>query len=129
MSGAIARPRATGSRLAFRTAATAVPIMITGQFFLIGLAIFADAAAFDLHRALGGLVAVPVAASVALAFLLAELRPMRRGAATLLALYVTQILWLELGEATGLGTVQALHALNAVFLMGASVSLAERAGR
>ena len=38
-----------------------------------------------------------------------------------------QYVWLGLGEATGLGLVQAVHALNAVFLTGASIALAERA--
>ncbi len=120
--------RGAAQRL-FAVSAVAVPLMVSLQVFLVGLAIFVDGGAWGLHRTNGSLIALPVTVAFVLAFGVAELARFRPAVGRVVALYVLQIVWLELGRMTGLGIVQALHALNAVMLMGAAVTLAERAGR
>lgn len=114
------------TRATFRAAAFAMPVMISLQFFLVGVGVFADGGAWGLHRLNGALIAVPVLAVFAMTLAVDRLRRHRAAGARVLALYLMQFGWLALGEATGLGLVQALHALNAVILMGQSADLAGR---
>ena len=117
--------RSAGAPLLFRGMAYAIPTMIALQFFLVGLAVFADGGAWELHRTNGGLIALPILIVFVMAFGVESLRSFRGAVGRIVALYVMQYVWLELGEMTGTGVVRALHALNAVFLTGAAVALAE----
>ena len=58
----------------FRAAAYAVPLLIALQFFLVGVAVFADGGGWDLHRANGGLIGLPVLVATALALARPELK-------------------------------------------------------
>ncbi len=111
----------------FQGLALSVPILIAGQLFLAGLAIFSDGAAWDWHKTMGGVVGLPILLQGGLALWQPSLRPYRRATGIVFVLYVLQIVWLMAGEALASGVLQALHPANAVLLTAASVLLAKRA--
>lgn len=113
-------------RLVFRLFAYAIPALIAGQLFLVGLAVFSDGAAWGAHRALGGSIALPIIGVTLIAWTRRELRDMRGFALALLALYVLQFVWLIAGRELGSGIVQAMHGANAMLLVAASLGLASR---
>ena len=106
-----------------------VPLLIVTQFFLVGLAIFADAAMWEIHAALGGFIALPIGAMLLIGLLNTSMRRLRSLSLLVITLYALQILWLVIGEATGIGALRAAHAANAAFLLLASTLLAYRSSR
>lgn len=60
-------PRRSPVPLLFVALACSLPALIAVQLFLVGLGVFADAAAWALHRALGGALVVPAAGALILA--------------------------------------------------------------
>ena len=111
-------------RLLFVILACSLPVLITVQLFLVGLGVFSDGAAWALHRAIGGTVAVPALGAFALAALRRDLHDSRGAAALVLILYAMQFVWLIAGREIGSSGVQALHAANAMLLAAMSVRLA-----
>ena len=106
-----------------------VPLLIVTQFFLVGLAIFADRAMWEIHAALGGFIALPICAMLLIGLLNTSMRRLRSLSLLVFTLYALQILWLVIGEATGIGALRAAHAANAAFLLLASTLLAYRSSR
>lgn len=117
-------PRRSPVPLLFVALACSLPALIAMQLFLVGLGVFADAAAWALHRALGGALVVPAAGALILAALRRDLHDLRGSTALVLILYVMQFVWLIAGREIGSGPVQALHAANAMLLTAASLRLA-----
>lgn len=115
--------------VAFALLAYAVPALIAVQFFLVGLAVFSDGAAWDAHRAVGSAVSVPVLGTAAMAAARRDLRAFRGPAFAVLVLYGLQFVWIVAGREAGSGAVQALHAGNAGLLTAASLFLAARCAR
>ncbi|HEX6554799.1 MAG TPA: DUF6220 domain-containing protein [Ktedonobacteraceae bacterium] len=97
------------------------------QFFFAGLSIFVGPTWWDTHTAFGrGFGITPV-----LLVLFALLGRMPRGqiviAASLIPLYVLQILLIELPGRFGVIAVSALHPVNAAIMLGLAIVLAHRA--
>ena len=103
-----------------------VPLLIVMQFFLVGLAIFADGAMWEIHAVLGGFIALPVGNMLLIGLLNTGMRRLRGLSLIVFTLYALQIFWLVVGEATGIGALRAAHAANAAFLLLASSLLAMR---
>ena len=95
-------------------AAILVPALVATQFLLVGYAVFADGAAWSWHRAVGGVLALPVLGLATLAFAVPAMRAATRPAALLAGFYLMQFGWLALGEALGVPALRALHAVNAL---------------
>ncbi|WP_207482072.1 DUF6220 domain-containing protein [Arenibaculum pallidiluteum] len=112
--------------IAFAVLAAVVPVLIALQLFLVGLAVFSDAAAWDAHRAVGGTIALPVLALAVAATVVPGLRRFRSLALALLGLYAMQFVWLIAGREAGSGAVQSLHAANAMALAVTGLALARR---
>ncbi len=101
-------------------------LLIVTQFFLVGLAIFTDGSIWELHGALGGFIALPAGTMLLIGFLNPSMRRLRVLSTAVFGLYALQILWLALGEMTGIGALRAVHAANAALLFLASSLLAHR---
>jgi hypothetical protein len=112
--------------LVFTCLAWMIPALITVQLLLVGLAVFSDGAAWNLHKAVGGSVSVPILVMAAMAAGHRDLRPFGRLTLTVLVLYCFQFVWLIAGREIGSGPLQALHAGNAMPLAAASLLLASR---
>jgi hypothetical protein len=106
--------------------ALSVPLLIAGQLFLAGYAIFSDGTAWEWHRTMGGVTGLPILLLWCLALWQPSLRSYRGATWIVFLLYVLQIVWLMVGEAFSSGVLQALHPANAVLLTAASVLLARR---
>ena len=105
-----------------------IPLLIVTQFFLVGLAIFADGAMWNLHAALGGFIAIPITTMLLIGLASKSMRCLRMLSMTVFILYLLQIVWLAVGEVTGIGALRAAHAANAALLLLASGALAYRTG-
>jgi hypothetical protein len=103
-----------------------IPVLIVTQFFLVGLAIFADGAMWELHGAVGGFIALPILSMLLMSLLNVSMRRLRSLSIAVFGLYALQLLWLVIGEVTGIGAIRAAHAANAAFLLLASTLLAYR---
>lgn len=110
----------------FQALALSVPVLIGLQLFLAGLAIFSDGVAWEWHKALGGGIGVVILAMLGLAIARPAVRSYLLSTGLLFVLYCLQFVWLELGEALGSGTLQALHPANALLINIASLFTAER---
>jgi len=106
------------SPIGFRILALILPVLIGGQVFLAGLAMFSNASLWELHGALG----LPILGMVGLAFLRSGLRAYRTSVLLIFVLYCLQFVFVIAGE--GIGVVQALHPTNAVAITVVSVLLA-----
>jgi hypothetical protein len=113
--------------LYFRALALSIPVLIGGQLFLAGLAIFSDSLAWQWHGALGGTIGFVILLLLGTAVFIPGLRDYRSAATVLFILYCFQFVWLELGAALVIGWVQALHPANAMALATLSVLMARRA--
>jgi len=112
--------------LYFKGLALSVPLLIAGQLFLAGFAIFSDGIAWEWHKTMGGVTGLPILLLWCLALWQPSLRPYRMATGIVFLLYVFQVVWLKAGEALSSGVLQALHPANAVLLTAASVLLARR---
>jgi hypothetical protein len=108
---------------AIRLLAGALLGVVTLQFALAGLGVFATGAAWSVHREAGAGFALPLAALAWLVARDARLRRLRRPLAIVAGLYVLQFGWLALGQAAGLPAIQALHAVHGMALAGACDAL------
>jgi Family of unknown function (DUF6220) len=113
--------------LYFRALAISIPVLIGGQLFLAGLAIFSDGLAWQWHGALGGGIGLVILLLLGVAVFTPGLKGYRSPATVLFVLYCFQFVWLELGAALAIGWVQALHPANAMALATLSVLMARRA--
>lgn len=116
---------ATDAPLPFALTAWSVPVLIGAQLFLVGLATFGDAGAWQAHKAIGGGLAIPLLALLAWSCG-TRLRRFRGLALLLFGLYCLQFVWLIGGRELGSGAIQALHAANALLLTAVSLLLALR---
>jgi len=116
---------ATDAPLPFALTAWSVPLLIGAQLFLVGLATFGDAGAWQAHKAIGGGLAIPLLALLAWSCG-TRLRRFRGLAVLLFGLYCLQFAWLIGGRELGSGAIQALHAANALLLTAVSLLLALR---
>ena len=110
-----------------RLLSAALLIGISGQFFLAGLSIFSDAVLWSLHRAIGGGLSLPVIGLLTLSLTMPSAKRYRRSAGLLFLLYCLQVLLVVLGRELGLAFVSALHPVNGLFMMGATVGLVNEA--
>ncbi|MBP1844699.1 putative membrane protein [Rhizobium petrolearium] len=110
------------SPIGFRILALILPVLIGGQVFLAGLAMFSNASLWELHGAMGGALGLPILGMVGLAFLRSGLRAYRTSVLLIFVLYCLQFVFVIAGE--GIGVVQALHPTNAVAITVVSVLLA-----
>ncbi|MFB9948047.1 DUF6220 domain-containing protein [Rhizobium puerariae] len=111
--------------VAFRILALALPVLIGGQVFLAGLAIFSDGSMWEVHAVMGGVLALPILGLAGLALARPALRAYRLPVILLFALYCLQFVFVIAGE--GIGVIQALHPTNAVAMTVVSVLLARTA--
>ncbi|MBW6396353.1 hypothetical protein KPL78_00770 [Roseomonas sp. HJA6] len=95
-----------------RAFALAIPAFVVAQFLLVGLGVFADGAAWNLHRSVGAAMALPVLGLAILACTTPALLPLRSPASALAGLYAMQFGWLGLGAALDIPALRAAHAVN-----------------
>jgi putative flippase GtrA len=117
------------ARALFSALAAATIAAIAGQFFLAGMAVFGAGEGWERHGALGGAIALPILALLAMAFFWGRLRIYRRHTALLAASYVTQVLLVAIGQAMELPLLAALHPVNGVLMAVLALSLALRCHR
>ncbi|HZH10316.1 MAG TPA: DUF6220 domain-containing protein [Microvirga sp.] len=106
-----------------------VPLLIVTQLFLAGLAIFADGNLWELHGAVGGFTALPITGVLLMSILARSQRRLRGFSILTFSLYALQLLWLAIGETTGIDALRAVHAANAGLLLLSSAALAHRSIR
>lgn len=121
MSGILPATRGAAP-VGFRILALILPVLIGGQVFLAGLAIFSSGSLWEVHGAMGGVLGVPILSMVGLVFLRSGLRAHRTSVLLLFVLYCLQFVFVIAGE--GIGFVQALHPTNAIAMTVVSVLLA-----
>ncbi len=109
-----------------RVCAMSIPAFVVAQFLLVGLAVFADGAAWGLHRAVGGIMALPVFGLLTAAWIAPALRPLRGAAGILAGLYAMQFGWLGIGAVLALPELRAMHALNGLAIAATGDALFRR---
>lgn len=98
-------------------------VLLIPQFFLVGLMLF-EAEGFGAHNGLGSALA---ALSLVILILALVSRHLVTLSAVLLGLMVLQIVLAAIGR-EGSGWIGALHAVNALVVVGVAGSLAHRVG-
>lgn len=112
-----------------RAFALAIPAFVVVQFLLVGLGVFADGAAWDLHRAVGATMALPVLGLAILAWTTPALLALRGPAGALAGLYAMQFGWLGLGAALDVPALRAMHAVNGLAIAATGDVLLRRLRR
>lgn len=106
-----------GTPAAFTAAAFALPALLAGQFLLAGQSLFAGMP-WDLHGALGGLIAIPVFTLLGCSLAVRRLRGFGWWAFVITLLYALQLALASFGAGA-----LALHPFNAALLLTASLVL------
>lgn len=119
---------ATGPYKAFVLISASIPVLIFVQVLLAGLSIYYDGSLLEAHKALGMLIALPIASMVLLALRYDDLRQNLSRASVLLVLYCLQVGLMSIGREAGNGFLQALHVPNA-FIIGAFSDFVARQAR
>lgn len=102
-----------------------IPVAILGQFLLAGLSLFHDARLWAGHGILGSALALPVGMIAVATFIDRRALHLRLWALTQATLYVAQVGLILVGQSSGSGVLQALHAFNGALLLLVSFILAQ----
>jgi hypothetical protein len=102
------------------------PVAILGQFLLAGLSLFHDADLWVGHGILGSAVALPVGIIAVTTCTDRRALHLRFWALAQATVYVTQVGLILVGQSSGSGVLQALHAVNGALLLLISFILAQK---
>jgi len=105
-----------------------IPGAILTQFLLAGLSLFHDTQLWAVHAILGSALALPIG-GVALKAIVSSRAPhLRAWALVQVGVYVGQVVLIIVGQNTGTGVLQALHAFNGGLLLLVSFVIAQKVG-
>lgn len=112
-----------GTPRIFVFSAYALPLLLGGQFFLAGQALFGSLS-WELHGISGGIVGLPIVLLLGFAAFVPRLRGFGWWAALIFVLYGVQI-----ALATGGPVTLALHPFNAALLLTSSLAMSSKVAR
>jgi NAD/NADP transhydrogenase beta subunit len=116
-------------RLTFITLlAWCAPGGILTQFLLAGLSLFYDTQLWAAHAILGSALALPIGGVAFKAFISSFAPHLRGWALVQVGIYVAQVVLIIVGQNTGSGILQALHAFNGGLLLLVSFVIAQKVG-
>lgn len=104
------------------------PGAILTQFLLAGLSLFHDTQLWAAHAILGSALALPIGGVTFKAFVSSYAPHLRGWALVQMGIYVAQVVLIIVGQDTGSGVLQALHAFNGGLLLLVSFVVAQKVG-
>jgi NAD/NADP transhydrogenase beta subunit len=104
------------------------PGAILTQFLLAGLSLFHDTRLWAAHAVLGSALALPIGGVAFKAFVSSDAPHLRGWALVQVGIYVAQVVLIIVGQDTGSGVLQALHAFNGGLLLLVSFVIAQKVG-
>lgn len=115
-----------GRTAAFVLGALLIPAGLATQLFLAGVAIFHDAAWWEVHGMAGGLLGVPILLLAVFSFTRWSPPSVRVPALIQAGLYLTQLALVGIGQGTGNGWIAALHPTNAFAMIAVATITVQR---
>ncbi len=103
-----------------------VPGAILTQFLLAGLSLFHDTQLWPVHAILGSALALPIGVVALNALISSDALHLRIWALAQVGIYVSQVVLIVVGQNTGSGLLQALHAFNGGLLLLVSFVVAQK---